>query len=86
MQDISEDNVFYAARQSIEQLGAKYNVSVLTASHIWKDTVGIHQYDRSKLCEDLEAWISYLTCIQIKRSGTVGSVFQYTNYDLFSKA
>lgn len=86
MQDISEDNVFYAARRSIEQLGAKHNVSVLTASHIWKDTVGIHQYDRSKLCEDLEAWISYLTCIQIKKCGTLSSVFQYTNYDLFSKA
>lgn len=86
MQDISEDNVFYAARRSIEQLGAKHNVSVLTASYIWKDTVGIHQYGRSKLCEDLEAWISYLTSIQIKRCGTLSSVFQYTNYDLFSKA
>ena len=83
MQDISEDNVFYTARRSIEQLGAKHNVSVLTASYIWKDNVGIHQYDRSKLCEDLEAWISYLASIQIKRSGTVGSVFQYTTYDLY---
>lgn len=83
MQDISEDNIFYAACRSIEQLGAKYNVSILTASHIWKDEVGVHQYDRSKLCEDLGAWISYLASIQIKRSGTVGSIFQYTTYDLY---
>ena len=86
MQDISEDNVFYTARRSIEQLGAKHNVSVLTASYIWKDEVGIHQYGRSKLLEDLEAWTRYLACIQARRSGTLSSVFQYTNYDLFSKA
>ena len=83
MQTISEDNAFYKARQSIEQIGAKYNVSVLTASCIWENGDGIQQYDRPRLCEDREAWISYLAYTQVQKSGTIGSVFHYTTYDLF---